>query len=240
MKQERLALLHIEEAIVTHPDKVACIIIEPIQAEGGDNHFRDEFFVELRKICDDNEILLIFDEVQTGIGMTGKMWGFQHFSITPDVVSFGKKTQVCGILANKEKFDQVAHHVFVESSRINSTFGGDFIDFCRFQLILEVIEKENLVENSKILGEYLLEKLEELCAKFPTILSQARGRGLMCAVDLPTGEQRDHLRDALYNDGLIILSCGDQSIRFRPHLNVKKEELDLALEKIEKAIQTIF
>jgi hypothetical protein len=83
---------------------------------------------------------------QTGIGMTGKMWGFQHFSITPDVVSFGKKTQVCGILANKEKFDQVAHHVFVESSRINSTFGGDFIDFCRFQLILEVIEKENLVE----------------------------------------------------------------------------------------------
>jgi L-lysine 6-transaminase len=62
----------------------------------------------------------------------------------------------------------------------------------------------------------------------------------MCAVDLPTGEQRDHLRDALYNDGLIILSCGDQSIRFRPHLNVKKEELDLALEKIEKAIQTIF
>ncbi|MBS1549913.1 MAG: L-lysine 6-transaminase [Bacteroidetes bacterium] len=239
MKQERLALLHIEEAIVTHPDRVACIIIEPIQAEGGDNHFRDEFFVELRKICDDNEVLLIFDEVQTGIGMTGKMWGFQHFSVIPDVISFGKKTQVCGILANKEKFDQVEHHVFVESSRINSTFGGDFIDFCRFQLILEVIEKENLVENSKVLGDYLLEKLEQLCIQYPQILSQARGRGLMCAVDLPNGETRDKLRDILYNDGLIILSCGDQSIRFRPHLNVKKEELDLALEKIEKAIQNL-
>ncbi|MDR2206653.1 MAG: L-lysine 6-transaminase [Flavobacteriaceae bacterium] len=232
-RNERLALLHIEEAIISNPDKVACIIIEPIQAEGGDNHFRDEFFVELRKICDENEILLIFDEVQTGIGLTGKMWAFQHFSVTPDLISFGKKTQVCGLLANREKFDEIPNNVFRESSRLNSTFGGDFIDFCRFKLILEIIEKENLVENARITGDYLLSGLQKLAEKYPEKISNPRGRGLMCAIDLPTAEQRNQLQDDLYDAGMIILTCGTQSLRFRPHLNVSKEEIDLALEKIE-------
>jgi len=239
IKNERLALLHIEEAILSNPDKVACVIIEPIQAEGGDNHFRDEFFVELRKLCDDNEVLLIFDEVQTGIGITGKMWAFQHFSIVPDIISFGKKTQVCGVLANKEKFDEIPNNVFKESSRINSTFGGNFIDMCRLQLVLEVIEKENLLENAKNVGEFLLEGLKNLAEKYPEKLSNARGRGLMCAIDLPSPEQRDHLQEILYNDGLIILGCGTNSLRFRPHLNVSKEEIQLAFDKIELSINKI-
>ncbi len=239
IKNENLALLQIEQAIISNPDKVACIIIEPIQAEGGDNHFRDEFFVELRRICDENEILLIFDEVQTGIGITGKMWAFQHFSVRPDIISFGKKTQVCGVLANKEKFDEIENNVFRESSRINSTFGGNFIDMLRFQLVMEVIEKENLVENAVEVGNYLLEGLKNLEAKYPEKVSNARGRGLMCAIDLPTGEQRDFLRDELFKDGLIILSCGDQSLRFRPHLNVSKEEIQIALDKIENNLSKI-
>lgn len=239
IKNENLALLQIEQAIISNPDKVACIIIEPIQAEGGDNHFRDEFFVELRRICDENDILLIFDEVQTGIGITGKMWAFQHFSVRPDIISFGKKTQVCGVLANKEKFDEIENNVFRESSRINSTFGGNFIDMLRFQLVMEVIEKENLVENAVEVGNYLLEGLKNLEAKYPEKVSNARGRGLMCAIDLPTGEQRDLLRDELFKDGLIILSCGDQSLRFRPHLNVSKEEIQIALDKIENNLSKI-
>lgn len=239
IKNENLALLQIEQAIISNPDKVACIIIEPIQAEGGDNHFRDEFFVELRRICDENDILLIFDEVQTGIGITGKMWAFQHFSVSPDIISFGKKTQVCGVLANKEKFDEIENNVFRESSRINSTFGGNFIDMLRFQLVMEVIEKENLVENAVEVGNYLLEGLKNLEAKYPEKVSNARGRGLMCAIDLPTGEQRDLLRDELFKDGLIILSCGDQSLRFRPHLNVSKEEIQIALDKIENNLSKI-
>ena len=239
IKNENIALLQIKEAIVANPDKVACIIIEPIQAEGGDNHFRDEFFVGLRNICDEHEILLIFDEVQTGIGITGKMWAFEHFSVRPDIISFGKKTQVCGVLANKEKFDEVPNNVFRESSRINSTFGGSFIDMLRFQLVMEVIEKENLIENAQVVGNYLLDGLKDLAAKYPEKLSNARGKGLMCAIDLPSGEQRDHFRNELYNDGLIILSCGDQSIRFRPHLNVTKEEIQIALDKIENNINTI-
>ena len=239
IKNEQLALLHIQEAILTNPDKVACIIIEPIQAEGGDNHFRDEFFVGLRNLCDENEILLIFDEVQTGIGLTGKMWAFQHFTAKPDIISFGKKAQVCGVLANKEKFDEIPKNVFRESSRINSTFGGNFVDMLRFQLILEVIEKENLVENARIVGEYLLEGLQNLQQQFPDKISNARGRGLMGAIDLPSGAERDRLREVLYDDGLIILACGDHSIRFRPHLNVTKEEIQIALDKIASNIGEI-
>lgn len=237
IKNENLALVQIQEAILTNPDRVACIIIEPIQAEGGDHHFRDEFFVGLRKICDENEVLLIFDEVQTGIGITGKMWAFQHFSVRPDVISFGKKTQVCGILANKEKFDEVPQNVFRESSRINSTFGGNFVDMMRLKLILEVIENENLVENARVVGDYLLNGLQELARKYPEVLSNPRGRGLMCAVDLPDGAQRDAAQAALYRENVLILICGDRSLRFRPHLNVTQEEIQLALNKLEQIIQ---
>ena len=239
IKHEQLALLHIQEAILANPDEVACVIIEPIQAEGGDNHFRNEFFTELRRICDENEILLILDEVQTGIGMTGKMWAFQHLDIIPDVITFGKKTQVCGILANKEKLDEVEHHVFIESSRINSTFGGNFIDMLRFQLVLEIIENENLVENSRIVGEFLLDGLKKLAQKYPDHISAARGKGLMCAFDLKDGASRDWLRKVLYDEGVIVLTCGDQSLRFRPHLNVTKEEIQIILDKINSIFENL-
>ena len=239
INNERLALLNITEAIIANPNKVACIIIEPIQAEGGDNHFRDEFFVELRKICDEHEVLLIFDEVQTGIGITGKMWAYEHLPIAPDIISFGKKTQVCGVLANREKFDEIEDNVFRESSRINSTFGGNFTDMMRFKLIMEVIEKENLLANAEKVGKYLLAGLQELAVKYPEKLSNARGKGLMCAIDVPSGEQREHLRHAVYNDGLILLVCGEKSIRFRPHLNVTEEEIQMALDRIEANINKI-
>ena len=239
IKHEQLALLHIQEAILANPDEVACVIIEPIQAEGGDNHFRNEFFTELRRICDENEILLILDEVQTGIGMTGKMWAFQHLDIIPDVITFGKKTQVCGILANKEKLDEVEHHVFVESSRINSTFGGNFIDMLRFQLVLEIIENENLIENSRVVGEFLLNGLKQLSQKYPDHISAARGKGLMCAFDLKDGASREWLRKALYDEGVIVLTCGDQSLRFRPHLNVTKEEIQIILDKINSIFENL-
>ena len=237
IKNEQLALVEIEQAILMNPDKVSCIIIEVIQAEGGDNHFRDEFFVELRKICDENDILLIFDEVQTGIGITGKMWAFQNFSVVPDVISFGKKTQVCGILASKEKLNEVENHVFAESSRINSTFGGNFIDMLRFQLVLEIIEKENLLENVQKQGAFLLKGLQNLQEKYPQLISNARGRGLMCAFDLPTSEIRKDFQEKLYEENVIILICGGCSLRFRPHLNVSQEDLQYVLDKIEKIVQ---
>ena len=235
---EQLALLNIEEAILANPERVACIIIEPIQAEGGDNHFRDEFFQELRKLCDQNEVLLIFDEVQTGIGITGKMWAHEHFSVKPDIISFGKKAQVCGCLANQEKFDEVPNNVFKESSRINSTFGGNFVDMLRCKLILEVIEKENLIDNARKVGQYLLEGLERLAQEFPQRLSNARGRGLMCAIDLPSAVERDGFREEMYKRKVILLGCGEKSIRFRPHLNVSQSEIDLVLQTMREILQT--
>ena len=232
---EKQAIDEINAVINKNPNDIATLIIETIQSEGGDNHFRKEFFQELRAICDKNDIILILDEVQTGIGMTGKMWGYQHYGIIPDVIAFGKKTQVCGILANKDKFDRVDKNVFQESSRINSTFGGNLVDMIRFKLILEVIEKENLVKNAEEVGKHILRKMEELIQKFPD-LSNARGKGLLCAIDFDTKEKRDAFISKTLENKLLILGCGERSVRFRPHLNVTIEEINHAFAIIEKCL----
>jgi L-lysine 6-transaminase len=232
---EEKAIAEINQAIHDNPNDIACIIIEPIQGEGGDNHFRKEFFQQLRQICDKNEILLIFDEVQTGLGITGKMWAYQHYDVIPDVLAFGKKAQVCGILANKEKFDQVEHHVFKESSRINSTFGGDFIDMLRFKLILEVIEQENLLVNAAEKGTYLKSKLQEVMKDRPQ-LSNLRGEGLFVALDFDSADSRNEFIKRAYANKLIILGCGEKSIRFRPHLNISKEDIDKTIIIIEDSL----
>lgn len=232
---EKQAIQQIEQALNNTPNEIACLIIETIQAEGGDNYFRKDFFQSLRKICDQHQILLILDEVQTGIAMTGKMWGYEHYDIIPDIIAFGKKTQVCGILANREKFDCIDNHVFKESSRINSTFGGNLVDMVRFKLILEIIEKDNLVNQASEKGKYLLEKAIALSNKNPQI-SNARGKGLMVALDLPNSEIRDNLVNNCMENKLIILGCGDKSIRFRPHLTVSIEEIDQAFAIIESVL----
>ncbi len=235
ISQEKLAIEQIMSAITENPNEIACLVIETIQAEGGDNFFRNEFFKELRRICDENEILLVLDEVQTGIGLTGKMWGFQNYDIIPDIISFGKKTQVCGILANKEKLDQVDHNVFQESSRINSTFGGNYIDMIRFKLILEVIEQENLLENVRVQGEFLKSELEKLQNKYSNV-SNVRGMGLFLSFDLPSDEERNAFINKAFENKLIVLSCGNQSVRFRPHLNVKREDLEKAVEIMDSIL----
>ncbi|RLF57722.1 MAG: L-lysine 6-transaminase, partial [Thermoplasmata archaeon] len=152
IEKEKLAIQQIHEAIEKNPDDIAALIIEPIQGEGGDNHFRGEFLRELRKICDEYDIMYILDEVQTGVGLTGKMWAYQHFDFNPDILCFGKKTQVCGIMVSG-RVDEVKENVFTVSSRINSTFGGNLVDMVRCQKYLEVIEEEKLVDNARKRGE---------------------------------------------------------------------------------------
>lgn len=231
IQHEEKALSEIYTAIHTLPHRIACLIIEPLQSEGGDNHFRKEFIQQLRQICDEHDIILIFDEVQTGLAMTGKMWAFEHFDVLPDIVTFGKKSQVCGLMASKEKFDRIEKHVFVESSRINSTFGGNLVDMTRFKLILEIMEREELVDHAKETGDYLLNLVNTLCERKPTC-SNPRGMGLMVAFDLPSAKHRDDLVRKLLKRQVLILGCGEKSIRFRPHLNVSREELDKALSII--------
>lgn len=235
IQAEQTAIGQIKEAIRANKDDIACIIIEPIQGEGGDNQFRFEFFRELRTIADDNDIMLIFDEVQTGIGLTGKMWAHQHY-IEPDMISFGKKTQVCGFLCGR-RIDEVKDNVFKVASRLNSTWGGNIVDMVRSQRYLEIVEEENLVEHARTTGKYLLDQLHAMQAEFPKMISNARGLGLFCAFDLRDGAERLTLRNKAYERGLVILGCGDRSIRFRPPLNVTRNELDEGLNILRQSLK---
>jgi len=250
INKENIALEQIKDAIRNNPDDIAGLIIEPIQGEGGDNHFRCEFFKELRNLANEEEFLLIYDEVQTGVGITGNMWAHQSFtphsckcdcedaSTAPDIISFGKKTQVCGIFASK-RLDEVEGHVFHESSRLNSTWGGSLVDMVRFTIYLEIIEKENLVQNANDMGNHLSKCLNDLQANHPNIVSNVRNKGLFGAFDLNDGEQRDSLVGAILNEGAMMLGCGTKSIRFRPHLNITEQEMNDGFSMIDKAITNI-
>jgi L-lysine 6-transaminase len=234
VKLEKQAVDEIYSSIKNNPDDIAAVILEPIQGEGGDNFFRKEFFEKLRDISDENDILLMFDEVQTGVGLTGKFWASEHF-VKPDIISFGKKAQVCGIMVSN-RVDEVKENCFHKSSRINSTWGANLTDMVRSKHILRIIEEENLVDNAASIGNYLLQKLNEIQNEYPNLISNARGLGLMCSFDLPNAEIRNKFRDECYKQKLLILGCGEKSIRFRPPLNVTKEDLNEGLKIIKKVL----
>ena len=234
---EKQAIDEIEQAFSDNPDDIAALIIEPIQGEGGDNHFRKEFFKELRRLCDEHDIMFMVDEVQSGVGLTGKMWAHEHFDVKPDILAFGKKTQVCGMMVG-EKVDEVKDNVFTVSSRINSTWGGNLVDMVRAQKYFEVIDTEHLIKNAEIQGKRLLDGLESLQEKYSSLISNARGLGLMCAFDLPNPELRTEIKNRLYKNGLVVLGCGANTIRFRPPLIISEDEIDDMLSIINKTAQT--
>jgi L-lysine 6-transaminase len=234
VQAEKRALEEIQAAIEKDPRDMACIILEPIQAEGGDNHFRLEFHQALRHICDENEMLLIYDEVQTGFGGTGRMWASEHY-VKPDIIIFGKKTQVCGIMAG-ERIDDVSEHVFRVPSRLNSTWGGNLVDMVRCRLYLEIYQDEQILAHVERVGAYLLLELQALQQEFPGTVSNARGLGLLCAFDLPDTDFRNRFRRKLFEKGLLILGCGERSIRFRTALNITEEELSEGLTLIRQVL----
>ncbi len=234
---ERQAVTEMEQAFSDHPHDIAAIIIEPIQGEGGDNHFRAEFFAELRRLADRHEALLIFDEVQTGVGLTGRFWSYQHFGVSPDILVFGKKTQVCGIMVS-DRIDEIGGHVFRTAGRLNSTWGGNLVDMVRCAKYLEIIDSDRLVDNAAKQGARLLDGLERVAGRRP-VVSNVRGRGLFTAFTLPTVEQRDRLRSLLWQRGLASLASWPRSVRFRPCLNVTAQEIDEALERLEDALTAL-
>lgn len=235
IKEENQAIAQMEKYFELYKDDIACILIEPVQAEGGDRHFRKEFHQSLRDLADKHEALLIYDEVQTGIGMTGKFWAHEYY-VQPDIICFGKKAQVCGILAG-DRVDEVETNCFKVSSRINSTWGGNLVDMVRFGRILNIIEEDKLVENAATVGNYLLTRLEALSEQYE-YLSNPRGLGLLCAIDLPDGHSRDAIIQACIANGLMILACGPNTVRFRPPLTITKAQIDEGLDIIEKAYKT--
>ncbi len=234
---EEASVAEIEEAFRRDPHGIAAILIEPIQGEGGDRHFRPAFMRRLRDLADRHEALLIFDEVQTGMGLTGSMWAFQQLGVTPDLVAFGKKTQVCGVMSTR-RIDSVEKNVFHVSSRINSTWGGNLVDMVRCARYLQIIEEDNLVENAATVGEHLLGRLSELQEVFPA-MTNLRGRGLMIAFDMPDGATRDALRTECWENGLATLVCGPRSIRFRPPVTFSTADANRSTEILREALRRV-
>ncbi|MBM3324487.1 MAG: L-lysine 6-transaminase [Calditrichaeota bacterium] len=235
---EKLALNQIKTAFRENPDDICAILIEPVQCEGGDRHFRTEFLRELKVLADENDAMLLFDEVQTGFGMTGKWWCFEHFGFEPDMFCFGKKSQVCGFVAGP-KIDEVEENVFHISSRINSTWGGNIVDMFRAYHYIQIIVEEKLLASATTMGKTLLSELQKLQKEFPEVVLNARGRGLLCAFDMPDGQLRDQLRHVLYENGLALLGCGDRTIRFRPPLNLAENELEEGIKILRKGLQKL-
>jgi len=237
-KAETEALAAIKQAIQSNKDDVAALIIEPIQGEGGDNHFRAEFFRALRQVCDESEVFFIVDEVQTGVALTGRFWAYQHFGIEPDAIAFGKKVQVCGCLVSG-RVDEVENNCFKESSRINSTWGGNLVDMVRSTRYLEVIERDRLIDNCATVGAYGLERLQALQAEFPSVVTNARGRGLLMAIDVVDPAVRPAVMKHAYDNGMLILPSGKSAIRFRPPVIAGRVEIDQACEILAKAFRAV-
>jgi L-lysine 6-transaminase len=235
---EARALAAARAAFEANPHDIACFIAEPIQGEGGDNHFRPEFLQAMQTLCREFDALFVLDEVQTGVGMTGTAWAYQQLGVTPDVIAFGKKAQVCGVMAGG-RVDEVPDNVFAVASRINSTWGGNLTDMVRSRRILEVIESERLIERAADLGAHLLERLGELAQRHPEV-TEVRGRGLMCAITLPDVSLRDEVvRRLRVEEHVLMLPSGRTSLRVRPALTVTRAELNAGVAALDRVLTAV-
>ena len=237
--REALSIAQIKKAFEINKDDICAIIIEPIQSEGGDNHVRKEFLEQLRLLADENEAMLIYDEVQSGVGLTGKFWCHQHFgeNARPDIIAFGKKMQVCGILVSN-RVDEVENNVFKVSSRINSTWGGSLVDMVRSSKIMEIIEEDRLCENAAAIGDYLQDELQKL-AQRNDIIGNVRGLGLMTAFDFADKAHRDQFISEGMKRDIMFLGCGSQTIRFRPALIMEKQHIDAGIDVIKQILDIL-
>ncbi len=234
---EQISLEQLGQAFEAFGDDIAAILIEPIQGEGGDNHFRPRFIQALKAMADSMNCFFIVDEVQTGVALTGKFWAHEHYGVEPDALAFGKKTQTCGCLVGP-KVDREPDNVFRTKSRISSTWGGNLTDMVRFQRFLEIIEEDKLMENARVVGDQLLGGLRGLEQDFPAFVSNSRGRGLMIAFDTEEASRTALLAKCL-DLGMIALPCGTRSVRFRPPLTLTSSEADTGLDILRRALQSL-
>ena len=236
---EEVSIAQIKQAFAENKDDICAIIIEPIQSEGGDNHLREEFLIQLRTIADEHNAFLIYDEIQTGVGLTGKFWCHQHYSekARPDILAFGKKMQVCGILAGS-KVDEIETNVFNVPSRINSTWGGNLVDMVRATQILQIVADDQLCNNAAEVGLYLKENLQNFAQEYSQI-TNVRGKGLLCAFDFPTSEMRNSFIEKGLAQNVMFLGCGGKTIRFRPALIIEKSHIDQVLDVMDKILKSI-
>jgi L-lysine 6-transaminase len=241
LQREAHAIAQVKQAIreAHDGDDICALVVEPIQSEGGDHHFRTEFMVQLRDICTAHDILLIYDEVQVGVGATGKFWAHEHFGAEarPDMIVFGKKMQICGLLCGP-RIDEIETNCFKVPSRINSTWGGSLVDMVRADKILQTIADENVLANVQASGEVLLSGLASLSERYAEV-TNARGRGLICAFDLPTRAYRDAFIVHGLQHNALFLGCSERTIRFRPTLTITPDEIRQGLVVIEAVLKEL-
>ena len=227
------------------PECVAAIIVEPVQGEGGYVVPKPEFLKGLRKICDDHGIMLIFDEVQTGIGRTGELYAYQTFGVKPDILTSAKAlgggVPLSAIIAKKEIMDQWP------AGAHGGTFGGNPLACAAGLKTLEIIERDHLLDNCKKQGAYFLDKLKELQAKYPARIKEVRGVGLMVAMELcdeagkPDAKLTAAIKAGALEKDLLLLTCGSDHnvVRFIAPLIVGKEEIDKAMDIIADVFEEI-
>ncbi len=231
---ESAALARVEETLTAHGPEVAAILIEPIQGEGGDRHASPEFFRALRALARRFDVAFIADEVQTGAGGTGAFWAHTAWGLDdpPDLVTFSKKMQLGGVYFRPEMIP-------AESYRIFNTWLGDPLRLAQLEVIVEIIERERLLEHTASVGAYLVRQLEALVAAHPAVYDNARGAGTYAAIDFATTAMRDRAVNALRQRGVEAGGSGDRAIRFRPALVLARRHVDEAIGHFDGIVAEI-
>lgn len=223
-------------------NEVAAILVEPIQGEGGYVVPRDDFFPKLRALCDKHGILLIVDEIQSGVGRTGNWWAVEHTGVKPDIVctakGLGSGFPIGGIIAHKDVMG------LWKPGAHASTFGGNPVACAAALATLDIIKQEGLLEHSAALGEYGIGRLSALMGDHPSIV-RVDGRGLMIGVEFmtpdgkPAAKFRDEVVDTAFLHGLVTLACGSSTLRICPPLVITREEFERGLDILERSIALV-
>ena len=213
--------------ILKENSNVAGVIMEPIQSTNGDIYYDQKFFDGLRDLTTKYKVPLIFDEIQTGFGTTGKTWYFQYLGIVPDIVVFGKKSQVCGFMTTA-KFGKI----FETPAKMCITWDGDLADMIRSTYVIKAIKDEDLITNAENIGYLIANKLDDFKIK-------TRHKGLMIAFDLESKEKRDKFYLRLKKCGMLCNPTGERSIRLRPHLATTVSEATLGVKLIHEVYASL-
>lgn len=215
---------------IVHHEEVAYVIMEPVQGEGGYVFPHKEFTKEVQEVCERYHIPLIMDEIQSGLGRTGKRWACEHFKMKPDIITASKGLRVGATIGKREMFPD-------EDGRISGTWvEGNAIASALGYTILDTIDKENLLSNAEKQGAYFRKRLQELPNE---VFSGVRGLGLMDAVDVPSKDFRTKLLQECLRQGLLLVGCGYKSIRFLPPLDVTKREIDICVDILGNAAKKV-
>lgn len=232
-KEESRCLAETEDLIKNFHNPVAAAVVEPVQSEGGDNHASPAFFQGLRKITKKHNVMFIVDEVQTGVGATGKFWAHDHWNLTeaPDMVTFSKKAQTAGYYyANMDLRPNKPYRQF-------NTWMGDPARAILFRAIIQEIERLNLVENTAQTGDYLYSGLERIAEQYPNEIQNLRGQGQGTFIAWDSPRRDDFLKRAK-GLGVNIGGSGERAVRLRPMLIFQKHHADILLEATEKLVSS--